>query len=90
MELRQGFVIEKVRHLVPWRDLVWEIDEFSGDNSGLIIAEIELRDEQQPVELPTWIGAEITGQSCYYNSSLAQRPFCSWPRGDRAPMEQCG
>jgi adenylate cyclase len=90
MDLRQGSVIEKVRHLVPWQDLVWEVDKFTGDNSGLIIAEIELHDEQQRVELPTWIGAEITGQPRYYNNNLAQHPYCAWPRGDRAPMEWRG
>jgi adenylate cyclase len=78
MQLRAGTVIEKVRHVVPWGDLAWEIDVFSGENAGLIIAEIELRDEHQRVELPDWIGAEVTGQARYYNSALIQNPFCSW------------
>ena len=87
MQLRQGAVIEKVRHLVPYGalDLAWEIDVFAGENLGLILAEIELRHEHQQVELPPWIGAEVTGQPQYYNSSLVQRPFSSWPRHD-APM----
>ena len=76
--LRQGAVIEKVRHVVPWADLAWEVDVFSGDNAGLIIAEIELRDERQQFDLPSWIGAEVTGQSQYYNSTLVQRPFGIW------------
>jgi adenylate cyclase len=78
MQLRAGSVIEKVRHVVPWGDLAWEIDVFEGENSGLIIAEIELHHEHQSVELPGWIGAEVTGQACYYNSALTQNPFCSW------------
>jgi adenylate cyclase len=85
MKLRQGSIIEKVRHIIPCGDLAWEVDAFSGDNYGLVIAEIELRDEHQHVELPSWVGAEITGQPQYYNSSLVQRPFCSWSRQE-APM----
>ncbi len=80
MQLRRGSTIEKVRHLVPWGDLVWEIDVFSGENAGLTIAEIELEREDQRFELPDWIGAEVTGQEQYYNSALVQRPFCAWPR----------
>lgn len=80
LQLRQGAVIEKVRHVVPWHDLAWEIDVFSGDNSGLIIAEIELHHEHQRIEMPDWIGREVTGQSQYYNSFLVERPFCTWSR----------
>jgi adenylate cyclase len=84
MQLRQGAIIEKVRHVIPCGDLAWEVDVFAGDNDGLVIAEIELRHEHQPIELPPWIGAEITGQPQYYNSALVQRPFCSW-LGAQAP-----
>ena len=86
MQLRQGAVIEKVRHLVPYGDLglTWEVDVFSGENLGLIVAEIELRHERQHVELPRWIGTEVTGQPQYYNSSLVHRPFCSWSGQDMA------
>jgi adenylate cyclase len=80
MQLRCGSVIEKTRHVVPCGDLSWEIDVFSGENTGLTIAEIELRHEHQRIELPDWIGREVTGQLPYYNSSLAERPFSSWPR----------
>jgi adenylate cyclase len=82
MRLRLGSVIEKTRYAIPWGDLVWEVDVFAGDNAGLVIAELELRHEHQRVELPAWIGAEITGQSRYYNSALAQRPFGAWPQRD--------
>ena len=89
MPLRQGSVVEKVRHVIPWDDLAWEIDVFSGENIGLIIAEIELRHEHQNFELPRWIGAEVTGQTQYYNSALAQRPFGAWSHrdGPAAAME---
>jgi adenylate cyclase len=87
IQLRQGIVIEKVRHLVPWGALAWEIDVFSGENLGLVVAEIELPKEHHPIELPSWIGVEVTGQGHYYNSTLAQRPFSFWENreGDPAP-----
>jgi adenylate cyclase len=80
IQLRRGSLIEKTRHVVPCGELSWEVDVFGGDNTGLTIAEIELRHEHQRIELPNWIGAEVTGQPPYYNSSLAERPFSSWPR----------
>ena len=76
--LCQGAKIEKVRHIVPWQALRWEIDVFEGDNSGLVIAEIELPQETQAFDMPTWLGPEITGQERYYNSSLVRRPFRAW------------
>lgn len=86
--LRQGAVVEKTRHLVPWRGLTWEIDVFEGENKGLLLAEIELRDEAQTLELPPFVGAEITGQPQYYNSALAQRPYSSWPQAEMRAAEQ--
>jgi adenylate cyclase len=78
MSRRRGSIVAKVRHEIPWGGLTWEIDVFAGDNAGLIIAEIELRHEQQAFEIPDWIGVEVTGQRGYYNSALAIRPFCMW------------
>lgn len=78
MQLRCGSVIKKIRHVVTWHDLNWEIDVFLGENSGLTIAEIELDNEQQRIELPAWIDKEVTGQTQYYNGCLVQHPFCSW------------
>lgn len=78
IQLRNGAVIEKVRHLVPHDDLTFEVDVFAGENQGLVIAEIELPDEHRQIELPDWIGAEITGQAQYYNSALVLRPYSSW------------
>jgi adenylate cyclase len=78
--LRHGAVVEKIRHLVPHGDLTFEVDVFSGENDGLIVAELELRHESQIVALPDWIGSEITGQPQYYNSALVLRPYQSWPQ----------
>ena len=78
MQLREGSIIEKTRHVVPHGSLAWEIDVFAGDNLGLIIAEIELKDVDQPVDVPAWIGREVTAQPQYYNSYLVQQPFSSW------------
>jgi adenylate cyclase len=79
MPLRGGSVIDKVRHLVPGSGgAVWEIDEFAGDNTGLVIGEIELEREHQFLRLPAWVGTEVTGQAQYYNSALSQRPFTLW------------
>jgi adenylate cyclase len=76
--LRNGAVIEKIRHIVPIGDLTWEVDTFLGENAGLVIAEVELTHTDQEVALESWVGGEVTGQAKYYNSFLAQRPFKSW------------
>jgi adenylate cyclase len=78
ISLRQGQIIEKVRYIVPAGDLTWEIDVFSGENLGLVIAEIELPSENHQIELPSWIGSEVTGQDRYYNGTLARHSYCSW------------
>jgi adenylate cyclase len=78
ISLRESRLIEKVRHVVPWRNRTWEIDVFSGDNDGLILAEIELSDEHDQFDRPPWLGIEVTGQLQYYNGSLARRPFSEW------------
>ena len=80
VSLRHSGLIEKVRFTVPWQQHLWEVDVFSGDNEGLVIAEIELRHEDEKFGRPPWVGAEITGQSQYYNGSLARHPFCQWSR----------
>lgn len=71
-------LIEKVRHSIPHAGLVWEVDEFFGDNAGLIIAEVELDTPDQDVTLPAWVGREVTGEARYYNASLVTNPFCRW------------
>jgi adenylate cyclase len=71
-------LIEKTRYRRPLGNVVWEIDEFGGDNQGLIMAEVELTHADQPVELPDWIGAEVTQDNRYQNSNLARHPFKDW------------
>ncbi len=71
--------IDKTRHLVPASDgHVWEVDEFHGDNEGLVVAEIELTSEDESFVRPAWLGAEVTGDRRYYNSSLTQCPYKDW------------
>jgi adenylate cyclase len=76
--LRRGIVVEKVRYLVPYAGVTWEVDVFGGDNEGLIVAEVELNDEHQRIEVPAWAGPEVTGQAAFYNSALAASPFATW------------
>ena len=71
-------LIEKTRYRVSHEDLVWEIDEFEGDNRGLIIAEAELKDETQSVTLPGWIGQGVTDDPRYFNANLVANPFSKW------------
>lgn len=71
-------VIEKKRYRIPCKNFIWEVDEFFGENAGLILAEIELESEDQLFEKPDWIGAEVTADPRYYNASLAQNPFSKW------------
>lgn len=71
--------IDKTRHYVERDGLVWEIDEFHGDNSGLIVAEVELESEEQSITKPDWLGSEVTGDARYYNVMLAKTPYSQWP-----------
>src|SRR5262249_14041134 len=88
--LRRGIVVEKDRYLVPHAGAVWEVDVFAGENDGLVIAEIELRDEHQPVALPAWVGPEVTGQAQFYNSALSTRPFGSWAHDSKLALSADG
>jgi len=71
-------LVEKTRYRVDHAGHTWEIDLFTGDNAGLAIAEVELRAEDEAVALPDWIGAEVTGDARYYNSSLVRTPYRDW------------
>ncbi len=71
-------LIEKTRFKISFAGQLWEVDEFSGNNAGLIVAEIELAREDQQIELPSWVGQEVTGDPKYYNASLVKNPFKSW------------
>lgn len=80
LRLAEPGVIDKTRWLVKNSDgvHVWEVDEFHGDNEGLTLAEIELQNEDDPFDKPSWLGEEVTGDLKYYNSALARRPFKDW------------
>jgi adenylate cyclase len=82
--LCEGPLIEKWRHIVTCQGSVWEIDEFLGDNAGLVIAEIELESEDVAFAQPPWLGAEVTHDERYYNFRLSQRPFRHWPENLQA------
>ena len=73
-----GPLVEKYRHEAVVGPHVWEIDEFIGDNAGLIVAEIELDSEDERFDRPAWVGKEVTEDERYYNFNLAQRPFSQW------------
>lgn len=77
--LCEGPLIEKWRHLVVSHGSEWEIDEFLGENAGLVIAELELESEQQPFAKPPWLGVEVTLEERFYNFRLAQKPYRHWP-----------
>ena len=71
-------VIEKQRHLVDHAGHRWEVDEFAGENAGLVVAELELDSEDEAFEPPAWLGEEVTGDVRYYNVALVQNPYGSW------------
>jgi CYTH domain-containing protein len=71
-------LIEKIRYCIPLENVIWEVDEFTGENQGLILAEVELEEEQQTVTLPDWVGVEVTQDARYYNVNLAQYPYQKW------------
>ena len=73
-------LIEKTRFLVEHGGHTWEVDEFFGDNAGLIVAEIELESEDESFERPDWLGEEVTEDARYYNANLIKNPFRSWRR----------
>jgi CYTH domain-containing protein len=71
-------VIDKIRYEIPFGNHLYEVDVFEGDNKGLIIAEIELEDENESFEKPNWLGAEVTGDKRYYNASLSVSSYINW------------
>ena len=83
LALSTGPLIEKTRHIVPHRGFEWEIDEFHGANSGLVVAEIELDDVHQEFQLPEWIGAEVTHLARYYNVNMVRYPYSAWNEAER-------
>lgn len=78
LELCEKGSIEKYRYLVKAGDHTFEVDDFLGDNTGLIVAEVELNHENDHFEKPQWLGEEVTGITKYYNSNLSKQPFNMW------------
>ena len=71
-------VIDKTRYLVDCDGHTFEVDEFYGDNEGLVVAEVELSDEDEAFTRPSWLGEEVTGDKKYYNSMLVKNPYKNW------------
>lgn len=80
LQLCEKGVIDKTRYLIKAGMLTFEVDEFYGENQGLVIAEIELPTENTPFERPHWLGEEVTGESRYYNSALMKNPYKTWAK----------
>jgi adenylate cyclase len=85
LELAEGPLIEKTRHLVVHGGKTWEIDEFHGENEGLVVAELELGDENEPFARPQWLGREVTALRRYYNVCLVEHPYRAWNDDERNP-----
>ncbi len=78
LTLCDGPLIEKYRRKITYAGMLWEVDEFLGDNQDLVVAEIELTSEEQPFEKPEWLGEEVTHDQRYYNSNLSAHPYKDW------------
>lgn len=77
-ELCERPIIEKSRYKIEYAGMIWEVDEFDGENAGLIVAEIELTSEDQPFEKPDWVGEEVTDDPRYLNANLIKHPYSKW------------
>lgn len=73
-------ILEKTRYKIPSGSHFFEVDEFHGENAGLVMAEIELQNEKDVFEIPEWLGKEVTGEIRYYNSQLSKQPFNTWEK----------
>tara|TARA_R110002072_G_scaffold15519_1_gene62072 strand:- start:36 stop:503 length:468 start_codon:yes stop_codon:yes gene_type:complete len=78
LKLCEPTIIDKIRYEIKVGNHIFEVDEFFGDNEGLIIAEVELNFENEIFEKPSWLGNEVTGDIKYYNSELSKQPYTSW------------
>lgn len=78
IQLCEKGVIDKIRYEVRSGNHVFEVDEFFGDNEGLVIAEVELKSEDETFEKPDWLGSEVTNDEHYYNAFLSQHPYKTW------------
>jgi CYTH domain-containing protein len=79
LQLCEPGIIDKTRYLVDYGNHTFEVDEFHGDNQGLVMAEVELRAADEPYERPPFLGDEVTGDRRYYNSHLRRYPYKDWP-----------
>ena len=84
LALSVGGLIDKRRHYVDYDGHLWEVDEFLGDNAGLVVAEIELKAADEVFAKPEWLGAEVTDSARYYNLALATRPYSQWSEAERS------
>nr|WP_299339327.1 CYTH domain-containing protein [Allomuricauda sp.] len=80
IDLCEGFILEKIRYEIPFEGHTFEVDEFLGENRGLVIAEVELEHEDEVFKKPDWLGDEVTGKVEYYNSQLTIKPYNQWNR----------
>ena len=83
LTLAEGALIDKSRYLIDYEGHTFEVDEFYGDNEGLVMAEVELSAVDEAVALPTWIGREVTGEKRFYNSHLRSHPYSAWSDEER-------
>jgi CYTH domain-containing protein len=84
MKLCEPGSIDKTRYLVKSGSHTFEVDEFYGENEGLVMAEVELQSEDEPFEKPDFIGREVTGDRRYYNAHLLKNPFTAWGKGEES------
>jgi adenylate cyclase len=85
LTLATGPLIDKTRHYFDYGGFTWEIDEFHGDNAGLVVAEIELEREDQEFPRPPWLGVEVTHLERYYNVCLVKHPYRAWTEAEKNP-----
>ena len=90
LALSMGGLIDKRRHYVEFEGHLWEVDEFLGDNAGLVVAEIELSRVDETFARPDWLGAEATHAQRYYNLALASRPYSQWSDDERKALDLQG
>jgi adenylate cyclase len=87
--LREGSIVSKTRFRTEHAGRIWEIDVYDGENSGLVIAEVEIESADADVRLPPWVGAEVTGEARYYASRLARRPYREWAEAPGPARGEC-
>lgn len=87
MKICESGIIDKTRYLVPYEGHIFEVDEFYGENEGLILAEVELKAPDEPFERPAFLGREVTGDRRFYNSCMRVHPYSQWKEDIREWLE---